>query len=525
MAISTFKALLTILGGHLDANATDFKLNKLCIDSRKVQQGDVFVAIKGSMLDGEAFIPQAIHAGASVVLVETTKRSADLKIDYLVPEQKENEENSLAQQRIPRIQVFRLPKRLSDIANAFYRFPSKKLAVVGVTGTNGKTTVTQLIAQLAVLLNQKSAVLGTIGNGIYNQLTPSINTTPSAIDVQELLADFVNKKVKLVAMEISSHGLAMERVVGLTCQATVFTNLSRDHLDYHKTMRNYAKAKWSLFSPDATEKRVASSGKSILNYDDSYGKRWQKKLSQTTMVSSQPKNLAKLKALAVPYVGVNQIEYGDKGAKIYLESSWGNAIVYSRLLGEFNVSNLLLALATMLTLDFPFFAVINMAAYLKPICGRMEVLHAPKKPTVIVDYAHTPDALQKALQASRIHCKGDLWVVFGCGGDRDKGKRPLMGEIATKYADKIILTNDNPRTEDEMAILTDIKGGLSRHDNVQIIPDRAAAIAQALQQAKMADVILIAGKGHEDYQIIGKTKHHYSDQEVVKQLLGVTSKA
>ncbi|NUF49170.1 UDP-N-acetylmuramoyl-L-alanyl-D-glutamate--2,6-diaminopimelate ligase [Gilliamella sp. ESL0250] len=512
MATSSFKTLFELLGGSCNLKLNDFPLNHLRIDSRKVKKNDVFVAIKGHTVDGRTFIPQAISAGAAVILIETKRKSNDLKIDYLKKDNKPV---------IPQISVFQLSQRLSLIANEFYHSPSKKLSVIGVTGTNGKTTVTQLIAQCTTLLNDKTAILGTIGNGIYNQIEPSANTTASAIDVQTLLADFVKKQVKVVAMEISSHGLAMDRVKGLNCVATVFTNLSRDHLDYHKTMSKYAKAKWSLFTSDEKEKKVLTAGKSIINYDDKYGKRWIEKLSQVTAVSCQPKSLRRLKALNIPYVGVSMIDYHDKGAQIHMESSWGNAIIHSRLLGEFNVSNLLLAIATLLTLDFPFFAVINMASFLKPICGRMEVLHIKNSPTVIVDYAHTPDALQKALQASRIHCKGTLWVIFGCGGDRDSGKRPLMAAIAEQFADKIVLTNDNPRTEDEMKIIEDIQQGLHHTDNLYIITDRVQAITQTLKQAKPNDVILIAGKGHEDYQIVGKTKYHYSDQETVKKLLGV----
>ena len=515
MATCTFKTLFSLLGGNKDQAIKDFSLNHICIDSRMVNKNDVFVAIKGNVVDGKSFIPQALEAGAVTILIETNKKSDDLRINYI----KHGKRN------IPQVKVFQLSKKLSSIADHFYHSPSKKLSVIGVTGTNGKTTVTQLIAQCVNLLNQKVALLGTIGNGIYNHLQPSNNTTASSVEIQTYLADFVKKHVKVVSMEISSHGLVMNRVKGVTFAATVFTNLSRDHLDYHKTIGKYAKSKWSLFTPNNKERQVESAGKAIINYDDNYGKRWIEKLSQVTAVSCQPKSLSKLKNLNIPYVGVSMIEYHDKGAKIHMHSSWGDTIIHSRLLGEFNVSNLLLCIATLLTLDFPFFAVVNMASFLKPICGRMEVLHANNSPTFIVDYAHTPDALQKALQASRIHCKGALWVIFGCGGDRDVGKRPLMGEIAAQYADKIILTNDNPRTEDETKIIDDIQQGIINNSNVQIITDRVQAIKKALAEAKPNDVILIAGKGHEDYQIVGHTKHHYSDQETVKQLLGVENQS
>ena len=515
MATNTFKTLYKLLGGN-NLAVDDFPLNRLITDSRKVKKGDVFIAIKGFTVNGKDFIPQAILSGAAVVLIETNRKSNDLKIDYL------KQKN---QKIIPQIRVFQLSQKLSKIAADFYHSPSKHLSVIGVTGTNGKTTITQLIAQCVTLLNKKAGLLGSIGNGIYNHLEPSVNTTLSAVELQSYLADFVAKRVQVVAMEVSSHGLSMNRVKELHCAATVFTNLSRDHLDYHKTMNRYAKAKWSLFSADKKEKNVASSGKSIINYDDTYGRRWIEKLPNVTAVSCQPKSLRRLKTLEKNYVGVSMIEYHDKGAQIHMESSWGKAIIHSRLLGEFNVSNLLLAVATLLTLDYPFFAVVNMASYLKPICGRMEVIQVKNSPTVIIDYAHTPDALQKALQASRIHCKGQLWVIFGCGGDRDTGKRPLMAEVAEQFADKIILTNDNPRTEDELKIIHDIEQGLIDAKHAQVITDRVQAISKTLVQAKPDDVILIAGKGHEDYQIIGKTKHHYSDQETVKQILGVKNQS
>ena len=513
MAINTFKNLLKLLGVNQKIKVNDFPLNNLKIDSRNVNKDDVFIAIKGFTVDGRDFIPQAISAGAVVVLTETNRKLNDLKISYIKQDNKPV---------VPQISVYRLAQKVSTIANDYYHSPSNHLSLIGVTGTNGKTTITQLIAQCTALLNEKVAIMGTIGNGIYDKLEPSTNTTLSAVDIQSLLADFVKKDVTVATMEISSHGLSMNRVKGLHFSATVFSNLSRDHLDYHKTMNKYAKAKWSLFSPDEKERQVISSGKPIINYDDPYGKRWIEKLSQVTAVSCQPKSLRRLKTLNMEYVGVSMIEYHDKGAKIHMESSWGNAVINSRLLGEFNVSNLLLAVATLLTLNYPFYAVVNMASFLKPICGRMEVIHVNNSPTVIVDYAHTPDALQKALQASRIHCKGNLWVIFGCGGDRDTGKRPLMAQVAEQFADKIVLTNDNPRTEDEMKIIHDIEQGFQAvKKDVQVITDRVQAIKQTLAQADVNDVVLISGKGHEDYQIIGKTKLHFSDQQTVKQLLGV----
>ena len=275
VAISTFKTLFSLLGGDNNFDLDDFPLNYLRIDSRMVNNNDVFVAIQGSVFDGRDFISQAISAGAAVILTETNKKTNDLKIKYIKQQAK----------LVPQISVLQLSKRLSIIANDYYQSPSKKLSVIGVTGTNGKTTVTQLIAQCATLLNEKSALMGTIGNGLYNHLESSLNTTASPIDIQTLLAEFVKQQVKVVAMEISSHGLVMNRVKGLSCAATVFTNLSRDHLDYHKTMSKYAKAKWSLFSPEAKEKQVVYSGKSIINYDENLTSQQQYHVKQNHYVN------------------------------------------------------------------------------------------------------------------------------------------------------------------------------------------------------------------------------------------------
>lgn len=497
---------------NIDTTLLRQPINQLKLDSRKIESGDVFFAILGSITDGRQFISNAIAAGAMAIFAETNKENEHLHIEFI----KHNDVVS-----VPVIYVYQLNVQLSDIADYFYQHPSNKMPVVGVTGTNGKTTVTQLIAQWSTLLHKKSAVLGTLGNGLFGQLTSSENTTSSAIDIQHYLADFNKNKVDVVAMEVSSHGLVLNRVKGISFSTVVFTNLSRDHLDFHQTMDNYALAKWSLFSPQNQDLAVRYSGHKIINYDDPIGRQWAAQLSNAILVSSQPNRLDELKKLTKKYVAVSKIDYHTKGASIYIESSWGQQIVESHLLGEFNVSNLLLALAAMITLDFSFTSLLNTLPDLLPICGRMERFYQPHQPVVVVDYAHTPDALEKALSALRIHCAGQLWVVFGCGGDRDAGKRPIMGAIAEQFADKVILTNDNPRTENERIIIEDILQGVKKIAAVKVIYGRQQAIEYVLRQAQEEDVILIAGKGHEDYQIIGKTKHHYSDREVITQLLDI----
>lgn len=487
-------------------------INQLVLDSRQVKKKTLFVALKGANYDGREFIPKAIESGAVAILAETDDMGKNGIITCLFANNK----------KIPQITVYKLAEKLSEFAGEFYGEPSKEMLVVGVTGTNGKTTVTQLIAQWADLINEKSAVLGTIGNGELGKLTPAINTTPSAVDTQGYLANFLSKKVKLVAMEVSSHGLALGRVKGVDFAATVFTNLSRDHLDFHRTMTKYEQAKWSLFSPLANKLAVKSSGKKIINYDDKVGKRWIDKSDDAIIVSTLPKNLKTIRQLGKPYVGVHKIVYHNKGTSIYFDSSFGRGELESRLFGEFNVSNLLLAFCTLLALGFPFYVLVNTAYHLQPVIGRMEIFKEKNKPTVIVDYAHTPDALDKALSAAKEHCTGALWVIFGCGGDRDKGKRPLMAKVAHSYSSHIIITNDNPRTEDAKMIINDIMAGFSETKSIKVIQDRKKAIQWAVNHGDENDIILVAGKGHEEYQIIGQKKYRYSDRKVVSQLLGIT---
>ena len=412
------------------------------------------------------------------------------------------------EQQVPLIAFYRLSEHLSHLADVFYGQPSKRLTLVGVTGTNGKTTTAQLLAQWTQILGHTSAVMGTIGNGLYGRVKEATNTTGSAIEIQASLAEFVAQGADFAAIEVSSHGLVQHRVEAVHFSAAVFTNLSRDHLDYHHTMENYAAAKKRLFSE-------LDSRHHIIDADDPVGAAWLADMPEAVAVSSKadfvPQQAKWLKAV--------NVTFNHKGASIQFESSWGNGEVQSALIGAFNVSNLLLVMATLLALGYDLAELIRSAHKLTGVCGRMEMLHAPHKPTVIVDYAHTPDALEKALQAARLHCHGKLWCIFGCGGDRDSGKRPLMAKIAEQLADKVIATDDNPRTEDHTQIMADILQGFMHPQAVQVIHQREEAIATAIQSAEENDVILIAGKGHEDYQIIGKTKHHFSDQEVARHYL------
>ncbi|WP_241173827.1 UDP-N-acetylmuramoyl-L-alanyl-D-glutamate--2,6-diaminopimelate ligase [Serratia marcescens] len=472
-------------------------LREMTLDSRVAAAGDLFVAVVGHQTDGRRYIPQAIAQGVAAVIAEADGQAEDGAI--------------VEMHGVPVIYLRQLNQRLSALAGRFYHQPGERLRLVGVTGTNGKTTTTQLLAQWSQLLGETSAVMGTVGNGLLGQVCPTENTTGSAVDVQHVLNDLAEQGATFAAMEVSSHGLVQHRVAALPFAAAVFTNLSRDHLDYHVDMANYEAAKWSLFAAH----RV---GQAIINADDEVGLRWLSKLPDAVAVTMQG-NLQPgghgrwLKTTAV--------DYHDNGATVRFSSSWGDGEIESRLMGAFNVSNLLLALATLLSLGYPLEALVETGSRLQPVCGRMEVFNAPGKPTVVVDYAHTPDALEKALEAARLHCQGQLWCVFGCGGDRDKGKRPLMGGIAEQFADRVVITDDNPRTEEPRTIINDILTGLLDAGQALVIHGRAEAVTSAIMQAQEQDVVLVAGKGHEDYQLVGNRRLDYSDRTTVARLLGV----
>ncbi|HDR1043079.1 UDP-N-acetylmuramoyl-L-alanyl-D-glutamate--2,6-diaminopimelate ligase [Pasteurella multocida] len=486
---------LTALLGQVEL-APNIELTDMILDSRAVKQGCLFVALQGHQVDGRQYIPQAIAKGASAVLAETEDVQQHL--------------STKIEQGVPIISFYQLGSHLSALAGLFYDNPSHKLTLVGVTGTNGKTTISQLLAQWTTLLGHRSAVMGTIGNGLLGQVKEATNTTGSAVEVQASLADFVTQGADFAAIEVSSHGLVQHRVEALAFDVAIFTNLSRDHLDYHQSMENYALAKKRLFTELHSQHQ-------IINADDSVGQTWLQEQPNAVAVSCQ----ADFQPHQAHWLKATAIQFSQKGARIQFESSWGKGELHSALIGQFNVSNLLLVFATLLSLGYDIEKLMKTVPQLMGVCGRMERLSASNQPTAIVDYAHTPDALEKALQAARLHCQGTLWCVFGCGGDRDRGKRPLMAKIAEQFADHVIVTDDNPRTESAAQIVQDILAGFEHPQHVEVCHARDQAIIQALQKADSDDVVLIAGKGHEDYQIIGTQKQHFSDQETVQQYFKV----
>jgi UDP-N-acetylmuramoyl-L-alanyl-D-glutamate--2,6-diaminopimelate ligase len=489
---SNLQDLLAPLGIQIDARP----LKEMVLDSRIAAAGDLFVAVVGHKTDGRHYIPQAIAQGVTAIIAEADGEAQDKEVRLL--------------HSVPIVYLSQLNQKLSQLADSFYQHPSEKLQLIGVTGTNGKTTTSQLLAQWAQLLDKTASVMGTVGNGLLGHVVAVENTTGSAIDVQHTLSDLVDDGANFCAMEVSSHGLVQHRVSAVHFAAAVFTNLSRDHLDYHGDMHSYEAAKWQLFSRHCVDAAV-------INADDAVGVQWLQRLPQAVAVSMTNDIHGKY----AEWLYATQVDYHDNGAAVNFSSSWGQGKIESRLMGAFNVSNLLLALATLLKLGYSLEKLVATSSQLTPVCGRMEVFTHPQRPTVVVDYAHTPDALEKALQAARLHCKGQLWCLFGCGGDRDKGKRPLMAVAAQTFADKIIVTDDNPRSEDPQAIIKDIMAGFTRTDNVQAIHGRAEAVAHAIMQAQTDDVIVVAGKGHEDYQIIGMQRLDYSDRLTVAQLLGI----
>ncbi len=481
---------LDVLLRPFGIQAPALTLTDIQLDSRRVGPGSLFVAIRGHQVDGRRFIEQAVAQGATAVVFEEDG-------EFIPPSTP-----------VPCIGMRDLPAHLSALAGTFYDQPAKKLALVGITGTNGKSTTALLVANWRTLLGGKAGVMGTIGNGLFGNLIEAENTTGSAVQVQANLAALQAQGADLVAMEVSSHGLVQHRVAALPFAAAVFTNLSRDHLDYHGTMEAYGAAKEQLL-------QLVDESNAVINRDDELGAKWLENYPAAVAFSVN----GPIEHHFGRQLTAQQLDFHQQGFRAQINSSWGNGVLSAPLLGRFNVSNVLAAMGVMLVLGYDFHELLATAPKLQPVTGRMECFGGGDTPLAVVDYAHTPDALEKALQALRVHCKGQLWCLVGCGGDRDRGKRPMMAAMAEQYADRVILTDDNPRTEEPARIMADMVAGLRDPAAVQVEHDRVKAISLAIGQASKQDIILVAGKGHEDYQIIGTDKRHYSDRETVAAAL------
>ncbi len=473
----------------------DVPITRLVTDSRAVQPGDTFVAYPGERADGRQFIAQAIAQGANAVIWEADNFAWDpaWKVaNFGVPE---------------------LRRQAGWMADAVYHTPSEKLWMVGITGTNGKTSTSHWIAQALNDAGKKCAVIGTLGNGFAGALQASANTTPDAIRVHDLLAGFLSAGAQAVAMEVSSHALAQGRVNGVRFDVAMLTNLSRDHLDYHGDMQSYAASKRKLFDWQHL-KHV------VLNLDDAFGVELAGQLQDEAVevigygLSDAALQIAERQGIRMVYG--NSVEMNGQGTRIAVHSSWGAAELASELIGRFNAANLLGALAVLLVSGVALADAVRSLSAVRAVAGRMQRVGGADQTTVIVDYAHTPDALEKVLLALRevsAATEGRLICVFGCGGDRDRGKRAMMGAVAEKFADHCIVTSDNPRSENPHSIIAEIVGGMSG-SNHEAIADRAMAIQRAMSIATPRDTVLVAGKGHEDYQEINGVKYPFSDAAV-----------
>jgi UDP-N-acetylmuramoyl-L-alanyl-D-glutamate--2,6-diaminopimelate ligase len=460
-------------------------ISALTSDSRLAGPSTAFAAYPGAVHDGRVYIPQAIASAVPAIFWEA---------DHFLWD---------PAWRVPNVPVAGLKQRIGEIAACVYGDPSSQLRMIGVTGTNGKTSVTHWIAQALSSLGTPSAVIGTLGNGFTKRLSPASNTTPDAVQLQEALANYVRQGAQACAMEVSSHGLHQGRVNGCRFNVAVLTNLSRDHLDYHGSMEAYAEAKAGLFAwPDLQY--------AVLNLDDEFGQALARKSTSAKIIGY---------GLREGEVVAEAVKAGREELLLSLNTAWGRAEVRSPLLGRFNAYNLLAALTALLVSDVPLQEACDALGQITPPAGRMQTLGGGTRPLVVVDYAHTPDALEKVLATLRpLAGEGRLICVFGCGGNRDKGKRPLMGRAASQGADQVFVTSDNPRNEDPLTIIADIVEGVEG-EAVRIEADRARAIFEAVGAAKSNDIVLIAGKGHEDYQEAHGRKLHFSDVEVANKAL------
>lgn len=484
------------------SSAQDVPLQGLALDSRQVQPGYVFLAVAGRQTHGIDYAAEAAAAGAIAVVWEPTEQV--------------NEDSAVLRSlALPAVAVDALHARVSEIASRFYGHPSQDLFVVGITGTDGKTSCAHFIAQALHSAQHACGLLGTLGYGLYGALHAGLHTTPDAVTLQHELAALRTAGARAVAMEVSSHALDQARAAGVGFDVAVLTNLSRDHLDYHGSEAAYAEAKRRLF-------RTPELGAAVLNLDDSFGRSLLAELPLQVQAIAYGQEHDLWPVLERPntrWLTARDIQATEQGLLVTVEGSWGKGRLRSGLLGRFNANNLLAALAVLLLRGVDFEDALRRLSAVSTVPGRMESFGGDTQPRVVVDYAHTPRALEQVLLALREHCAGQLWCVFGAGGERDVGKRPLMGAIAERLADYVVLTDDNPRHEDATQIVMDILNGMQNPDAVYVNRERGEAIAQAISNCHAGDIVLVAGKGHEDYQQIGARRLPYSDREQVQRLL------
>ncbi len=482
------------ISGNLDVEVLD-----VTDDSRAVRAGSVFVAVKGTQVDGHAYAEQALANGAAGLVVEDSAITQSGVLDSSAP----------------LVSVGDSKCALGYLASRLHGDPSLHLNMIGVTGTNGKTTVTHLIRALCDGVGKKSGVVGTVGYFIGSEFTPASHTTPGAVQLQELLGKMVQREMDTAILEVSSHALALGRVAGCEFDVAVFTNLTQDHLDFHTDMDDYFSAKQLLFTELLTPNHKPAPKRALVNVDDEWG-------AKLIQQCSAPLWTYGFRPEAD--VQAHDIDYSLEGTRFRVKTPLGSLLIHSQLVGEHNVYNSLAAIGVGLELGIAPQSIESIMASVSNVPGRFERIHAGQDFTVIVDYAHTEDALLRVLLAAQSLKKARIITVFGCGGDRDTGKRPKMGQVAVQHSDLAILTSDNPRTEDPMQILRDIEAGVvevpqSKRSEYRMVADRGEAIEAAIEAAKEHDIVLIAGKGHEDYQIVGTRRLDFDDRQVAREAL------
>lgn len=489
------KTLAWLLAGEAKGRVPDVAITGLAINTRRIRPGWLFMACKGSREHGLHYLHEALERGAVAVAYEPA-----------------DGEPLPVTKRVPMIAVPDLRRKAGAIAARFFDDPSARLTVTGVTGTNGKGSVSMILAQVLADWGEPSGVIGSLGYGLYGMLDAAAETTPGPIRLQYYLARMRNHNAKHVAMEVSSHALDQNRVGGVHFENAVFTNLTRDHLDYHGTMEAYRAAKAKLFAWPGLRR-------AIFNLDDPTSEFLYAQCAPAVecigySLKGTPPAWFKGRCLHA-----NVIRARSTGLEADISGDFGTGRLRTRMIGRFNVSNLLAALAVLTVYGRPFEESLARVAHARTAIGRMQRFGGGHQPLVIVDYAHTSDALQQVLEAVREHARGRVFLVFGCGGEKRPAVRPTMGTIAAAGADRIVLTDDNPRCEDADQIIADIRSGMPKTASVEVIHDRAGAIEAALSEAKSGDVVLVAGKGHETTQIIGHEHHCYNDPDTVRKVL------
>lgn len=473
------KALVTKISGN-----AEIEINKVCYDSRKAESGSVFVCIVGYETDGHKYIQNAIDSGVAAIVVQDGSEICEIPSNITV------------------VTSCDTRKLLAKMSSNFFQNPEKQLKIIGVTGTNGKTTVTTLVKSILEFLGKSVGLIGTNANYINDKIIPTERTTPESYELYELLAQMVEEGVEYVIMEVSSHSLYLDRVYGINYLVGAFTNLTQDHLDFHGTMENYKEAKRALF--DISENAV-------INTDDEAGKDYAGRVACPALTYSLNGEADLL---------ASEIKISARGVIFDLKFNGKTHKVRIGIPGRFSVYNALTALGCVISLGIPVDKAIEALTIAKGVMGRCETVYTNTDYTVIIDYAHTPDGLENIISTVKEFCEGRVITLFGCGGDRDRTKRPIMGRVAATLSDYCIVTSDNPRTEDPESIIRDIMVGVNETDCPhEVIVSRRDAIRYALSFARRGDCIILAGKGHETYQIIGKTKNHFDEREVISEFL------